>query len=385
MVERRRSIKYWLSLVMPILLAAVLLVACDAADDGQVDQDADVGTPVVDDGLGVGEDDPLGGDVDADIPQTPMIDPTIPVDDEMPTDEPVEPTEEIAPTAEAEVTEEPTMSVEPTPEETATTEVADAPDDTMQQLVALASELIGRTIDDVNGAELATVEDILVDQSGQIRYVIVEALDADMVADAEMGNDFALTWDAIQVQTGAQPETEPDVDVDDELFHLLYDGDVTLQEQMNLDLDDLDAAGAILNDTDASDDMDGAEIPAEFAGLIRMRTYNDVDVDNASDEDLGEIEDALVDLQDGTVPYVIVDFGGFLGLGEKSVAVPFGAFDIDTTVDAGVEETITLDADQQMLEEAPEFDDSDWMPTVADDWDAEWHEFWQDLVASLDS
>jgi uncharacterized protein YrrD len=45
---------------------------------------------------------------------------------------------------------------------------------------------------------------------------------------------------------------------------------------------------------------------------------------DSSDNKIGEVSDVLVD-RDGRVTAMIVSVGGFLGMGEKDVAVPFNA------------------------------------------------------------
>jgi hypothetical protein len=47
----------------------------------------------------------------------------------------------------------------------------------------------------------------------------------------------------------------------------------------------------------------------------------------SGDDDIGEIKDIAIG-QDGTVAYVAVSFGGFLGLGDKMFAVPFEAVEL---------------------------------------------------------
>lgn len=55
----------------------------------------------------------------------------------------------------------------------------------------------------------------------------------------------------------------------------------------------------------------------------------------ANNENIGEIDDVLIDRQ-GQVVAVIVGVGGFLGIGEKDVAIPFQALEIvDTEATAG--------------------------------------------------
>ena len=50
---------------------------------------------------------------------------------------------------------------------------------------------------------------------------------------------------------------------------------------------------------------------------------------NCQDEKLGDIKDIMIDLRDGTIEYLVIEFGGFLGMGEKYFAVPFRLFEVD--------------------------------------------------------
>jgi hypothetical protein len=43
-----------------------------------------------------------------------------------------------------------------------------------------------------------------------------------------------------------------------------------------------------------------------------------------SDNKIGEVDDVLID-KEGRVTALIIGVGGFLGMGEKNVAIPFGA------------------------------------------------------------
>lgn len=49
----------------------------------------------------------------------------------------------------------------------------------------------------------------------------------------------------------------------------------------------------------------------------------------ANNENVGDIRDILLE-RDGRVAALIVGVGGFLGIGEKSVALPFNAFEFTT-------------------------------------------------------
>lgn len=57
---------------------------------------------------------------------------------------------------------------------------------------------------------------------------------------------------------------------------------------------------------------------------VTIKTYYEQSVYNPSDETIGEVRDVLID-EDGEITALIIGVGGFLGLGEKNVAVPFDA------------------------------------------------------------
>jgi len=82
---------------------------------------------------------------------------------------------------------------------------------------------------------------------------------------------------------------------------------------------------------------------------------------NTKKEDLGKVEDIMLDLQTGRIAYLVVSFGGFLGMGDKLFAVPFGAVQLDTEQHA-----FELDVSKERLKNAPGFDKDNW-PDFADE------------------
>jgi len=79
--------------------------------------------------------------------------------------------------------------------------------------------------------------------------------------------------------------------------------------------------------------------------LIGMTVYG------SADENLGEINDLLVD-RTGNVMAAVIGVGGFLGVGEKNVAVPFRTVEI-TRNDKG--ERLVLRKTKDELKAAPTF------------------------------
>jgi sporulation protein YlmC with PRC-barrel domain len=79
-------------------------------------------------------------------------------------------------------------------------------------------------------------------------------------------------------------------------------------------------------------------------------------VQNMQGEEIGQISDLLLD-RDGNVVGLVVGVGGFLGVGERDVALSWDA--IQLTTDQDGEPIAQVDMDQQTLERAPEFERRD--------------------------
>jgi len=78
-------------------------------------------------------------------------------------------------------------------------------------------------------------------------------------------------------------------------------------------------------------------------------------VKNNADETLGTVEDLVLDLKTGKISYAVLGVGGFLGVGEKYIAVPPSAFR------AGPDEkTLVLNADKAKLQAATGFAKTNW-------------------------
>jgi hypothetical protein len=98
---------------------------------------------------------------------------------------------------------------------------------------------------------------------------------------------------------------------------------------------------------------DATYLTEQASDQIAASTYMGQTVYNAGDESIGEINDLIIK-KDGAVEAAVIGVGGFLGLGEKNVAVPFDRIAIaeQPNTDA-LKLTTTETADT--LKAAPEF------------------------------
>ena len=101
--------------------------------------------------------------------------------------------------------------------------------------------------------------------------------------------------------------------------------------------------------------------PAKTYGLVlTASTLKGDKVVNHKGEDLGKIEEIMLDLDHGRIAYAVLSFGGFLGMGDKLFAIPWQAFAVDTA-----QKRLILNAKKELLEKATGFDKDKW-PNMAD-------------------
>ena len=106
--------------------------------------------------------------------------------------------------------------------------------------------------------------------------------------------------------------------------------------------------------------------------VMSASTLDGDKVVNAVGEDLGKIEDIMLDVGSGRIAYAVLSFGGFLGMGDKLFAVPWSALTLDTD-----DKCFVLDVPKERLEKAPGFDKDHW-PSMADrTWASEVHAYYE--------
>ncbi|MGF1620255.1 MAG: PRC-barrel domain-containing protein [Rhodomicrobiaceae bacterium] len=99
----------------------------------------------------------------------------------------------------------------------------------------------------------------------------------------------------------------------------------------------------------------------EFQGRLTVDTMIDSDVRGANGEVLGEIDNIILN-NEGQPSHAVVAFGGFLGLGEDRVAIPYSRLKTQTNVRDMNNLTFFVPMSQAQLENAPRVqNDNNWM------------------------
>lgn len=107
-------------------------------------------------------------------------------------------------------------------------------------------------------------------------------------------------------------------------------------------------------------------------GIVRTKDVVGVNVKNLNDQDLGEIKEIVLEKLTGKVRYLVLSFGGFMGMGNKLFAIPWNAIHYDTKKDAFV-----LNMAKEKLQNAPgfekdqypDFEDTAWSNAIQDFYD----------------
>jgi sporulation protein YlmC with PRC-barrel domain len=95
--------------------------------------------------------------------------------------------------------------------------------------------------------------------------------------------------------------------------------------------------------------------PNDTSGrLIAADKVEGTSIYNRAGENLGCVEDVMIDKVSGRIAYAVVAFGGFLGIGDRHYPLPWQTLKYDTNMGGFV-----VDLDKQTLEGAPSYTDAD--------------------------
>lgn len=275
---------------------------------------------------------------------------------------------------------------EPTAEATASESTAATTD---SPRILRSSELLGYALYSATGENIGAVNDLVVQlEQGNIPYAVLAiggflgigdelilAPWSHLVIDPSE-NSIVLSVDPVAL------EDAPRFQVDD-LARVMVDSDWDADIQTFWEREGIDIAPTATPVVAPTDTTTTTNETPETAILVpqgillsSLLTFNIVDPDG---EDLGAIEDLMIDWQQGKMDYMLLSFGGFLGLGDKWFAVPTGVMMMDIA-----DPIFVLDVEPEMLEIAPGLE-RDNLPNTADEnWDQEIRDFWAEWQALKD-
>jgi len=101
-----------------------------------------------------------------------------------------------------------------------------------------------------------------------------------------------------------------------------------------------------------------AEGPGPY--VMAASTLEGDKVMSSDGEDVGKIKEIMLDVYTGRIAYAVMSSGGFLGIGDKLLAIPWNALTLDTD-----RKCFLLSVNADTVKTAPGFDKDQW-PAMAD-------------------
>jgi len=225
-------------------------------------------------------------------------------------------------------------------------------------VVWLASDLIGMKVVTQKGESLGKIEDVVVHPGGEPSYAVLS-----FGGWLGMGDKlFAMPWSVLRT-------VEPNSAKKDSALSLVLP--VDKERIKNAPGFDKKNWPSMAN-PDWSKDIDtfyagdlnpntapNAKRPIDAAvrgtpTTWRATELKGTDVKTPSGEKLGDLKEVAID-SNGRVSFVAVSVGGFLGVGDRLVAVPWDALNFSAGGDKGDKQLITLASTKKQLEGAPQF------------------------------
>ena len=94
--------------------------------------------------------------------------------------------------------------------------------------------------------------------------------------------------------------------------------------------------------------------------VMAASTLDGNNVLSSDGDDVGKIKEIMLDVASGRIAYAVLSSGGFLGIGDKLLAIPWSALTLDTD-----NKCFQISATTDQVKNAPGFDKDAW-PSMAD-------------------
>jgi len=120
--------------------------------------------------------------------------------------------------------------------------------------------------------------------------------------------------------------------------------------------------------------------PAQARGTLMVERASKViggKVTNAAGEDLGKIEEVVINPTTGSIQYAVLSFGGIMGLGDKLFALPWTLIKPTNVPEGRKDYTFLLNVDKAKLEKAPGFPKNNWPDISTPTWSQEIDRFYE--------
>lgn len=223
--------------------------------------------------------------------------------------------------------------------------------------VWLANDVVGMKVFDAQGASVGRVEDIIVREGSFNAYAVLTLTDG---VDP-MNRYFALPWSVVRkveadtMKKGSKRSlvvSIPVLRIKSGPHFNRKSWPAFAENEWSQAIDDF-----------YLDDLARADLrpePSTTSGPVHTWRISDLkgdDIHTAEGKELGEIDELAID-RNGRVVYATTSVGGFLGMGDRVVAIPWGSLKFVPAGEDGSETRISIAHHVERIDEAPEFKSS---------------------------
>ncbi len=231
--------------------------------------------------------------------------------------------------------------------------------------VQKASDLIGRDVTGSNGEKIADVSDLAVDlESGQALLAILSYGGVIGVGAEHTAVPLtALKLDTTDPDKCHLNSSEADLKAAPK-FDASRWADYTDASHLKTYYDTYGARMDYPNSTTAEGKVPKSQADREARSLSRTQSMGALEraskllgatVRNSMNDDLGDVNEILLDVPNGRIVDVVLSSGGFLGIGDQKSVVPPTILSWDSA-----HEVVQIDATKEQLAAAPHFESQAW-------------------------
>jgi len=206
--------------------------------------------------------------------------------------------------------------------------------------------------------------------------------DTELLTQTEVTTDVTVTTDTVVIEQSEVTTVITDTDVVTNVVES-SDSSTSSDTEVVTTTEDLapevTGTGATTQTGQSVQTQPGAVATGAFTGIegstgrsILATALLDSNFTTSDGEVGGEIQDVVVDIQNGQVLYVLLEYGGVLDVGDTDMPVPLSAFSW------GSEDQLTLNIDGETLANFPGVG-NDWPVTDDSSWDVDVRNFWQGI------
>jgi sporulation protein YlmC with PRC-barrel domain len=218
-------------------------------------------------------------------------------------------------------------------------------------------KLAGTDIKNQDGDTIGTVDDVLLDKDGRVAAVIVSTGGVLGIGEKTV----ALNWDQVEVTRDQDDPDKLRVRVamsEDELENLPeFDADIsrTMAQRQPEQRQAEQRQQQPQRAQEQRRQPAGEALTALGAQQFKLDRLVGTDVINQAGDDVGTVDDVVLE-RDGRVAAVIITTGGVLGIGARTVALPWDRLDVSRDQDDPEKYRVRTAMTEDELENLPEFD-----------------------------